>query len=168
MLDEALAQRASVRTFTDQPVEPEAIHEILQAAMAAPSAGNLQPWEFYVVRDADLRAQLAVASPYSAPAGRAPVVVVPCLRTAGARFPECAPLDLAAAVENMLIQVSSLGLGAVWMAAYPHAERAQHVSAALSLPAELTPFALVAIGHPDRPVPAKGPERYDASRVHEL
>ena len=44
-------RRISVRKYTDEPVEPEKIEQILRAAMAAPSAGNQQPWEFNVVRD---------------------------------------------------------------------------------------------------------------------
>ena len=44
-------ERVSIRKYTDQPVENEKILAILRAAMAAPSAGNQQPWEFYVVRD---------------------------------------------------------------------------------------------------------------------
>ena len=41
--------RTSIRQYLDKPVENEKIEKMLQAAMAAPSAGNQQPWEFYVV-----------------------------------------------------------------------------------------------------------------------
>ena len=44
-------ERVSIRKYTDQPVEEEKILAILRAAMAAPSAGNQQPWEFFVVQE---------------------------------------------------------------------------------------------------------------------
>lgn len=54
MIDQ-IAKRASVRRFKDEPVSAEAVTELLRAAMAAPSGGNQQPWEFYVVRACSLR-----------------------------------------------------------------------------------------------------------------
>ena len=55
----AIQTRASVRAYTTEPVSDEEVRAILQAAMAAPSAGNQQPWEFWVTRDAAKREELA-------------------------------------------------------------------------------------------------------------
>lgn len=162
---EQIAKRASVRRFKDEPVSDEAITELMRAAMAAPSGGNQQPWEFYVVRDADLRQKLAQASPYAKCAATAPVVIVPCTRE-DIPLEECAPMDMSAAIENMLLECVSLGLGAVWMAVAGYPDRIHAVRKALGIPANLTPFAMVPCGVPEGDVSAHGPERYDETRVH--
>lgn len=164
---DAIFKRASVRRFTDENVSAGAVERLLRAAMAAPSAGNQQPWEFYVVRDAALKKQLAAASPYAKPAAGAPVVVVPCMRTEGVRFPECAVQDMSAATENLLLEAAEQELGAVWMAVAPFADRQRNVARALELPENLQAFAIVALGHSAAAVQPKGAQRYDAARVHE-
>ena len=62
---DAIFHRTSVRKFLDKPVEKEKIEKILRAAMAAPSAKNQQPWEFYVVTDKEKLVELSKVSPYS-------------------------------------------------------------------------------------------------------
>ena len=59
--------RRSVRKFLPQPVEEEKIEKMLRAGMAAPSAGNQQPWEFYVVRDKKILQDLSHCSLYAGP-----------------------------------------------------------------------------------------------------
>lgn len=56
-----VTSRRSVRRFTDEPVPNEVVDDCLDLAMLAPNSSNLQPWEFYVVRDAEIKAQLAKA-----------------------------------------------------------------------------------------------------------
>ena len=51
--------RVSIRKFQDRPVEPEKLEKLLRAAMAAPSAKNHQPWEFYVVKNRDIIERLS-------------------------------------------------------------------------------------------------------------
>ena len=87
-------KRASIRRFEDRAVEEEKITMILKAAMAAPSAGNQQPWEFFVVTDREKIKELSKCSPYSRCAAKAPVVLVPCMKTEGLRLPEMALVDL--------------------------------------------------------------------------
>lgn len=164
---DAIFERASVRRFTEEDVGDQAVERLLRAAMAAPSAGDQRPWEFYVVRDAGLRGRLAEASPFSRPAAAAPVVLVPCMRAEGVRFPECVEQDMSAATENLLLEAVEQGLGAVWMAVAPFADRQLRVARVLDLPEGLRAFALVAVGHPAGEVRPRGAERYDAARVHE-
>lgn len=161
----ALYERASVRQYTDVPVTDEEVRTILRAAMAAPSAGNQQPWEFWVTRDKAKRDELAAASKYATPCKRAPLVLTFCLRTE-ARFPTMLQQDMGACVENALLAVADLGLGAVWMGIYPEADRMEAVRAALSLPVGVEPFALVAVGHPSEEVKPQGAARYDETRIH--
>ena len=161
----AIFGRASVRSYSDEPVTDEQVERLLRAAMAAPSAGNQQPWCFYVTRDAGLRAKLAAASPYAKAAAKAPVVVVACSRPGASRFPQNVPQDMGAACENLLLAAVDEGLGAVWLGIAPEPDRMEAVAAALNLPQDTEPFALIAVGHPAKaPEPACA-ERFDPGRV---
>ena len=159
----SIFHRTSIRAYEDRPVEPEKITQLLKAAMAAPSAGNQQPWEFYVVTDDDTKTKLAACSPYSGCAKNAPVVIVPCCRSK-AVFPENIILDLSAATENILLAADALGLGSVWLGIAPMEDRMNAVSEVLSLPKDLTPFALLPVGYPQTVRPQQ--DRFDESRIH--
>lgn len=158
--------RVSVRKFEDRPVEQEKITQLLRAAMQAPSAGNQQPWEFYVVTDKEKIKELSKCSPYSGCAAGAPVVIVPCYRTKGLRFPEFDTIDLSIATENLLLEVTSLGLGAVWLAVAPIADRMEKVETVLGNPEGLHAFALVPVGYPAETKEQQN--RFDESRIHYL
>lgn len=58
-------KRTSIRRYLDQPVEAEKTEYLLKAAMQAPSAGNQQPWEFYVITNRDILEKLSKISPYA-------------------------------------------------------------------------------------------------------
>lgn len=156
--------RVSIRKFEDRPVEPEKLTQLLRAAMAAPSAGNQQPWEFYVVTDRKKISELAECSPYAGCAAGAPAVIVPCYRTAGLRFPEFDTIDLSIASENILLETASLGLGAVWLAVAPVEDRMEKVEKSLSLPDSLRAFALIPVGYPAESRPQQ--DRFDENRIH--
>ena len=159
-------QRISVRKYTDQPVEDEKILQILRAGMAAPSAGNQQPWEFYVVKDPGIIQELSKCSKYAKCAAEASVVIVPCFRTYKLRFPEMNQIDLAIATENMLLEITSLGLGGVWLGVAPVSERMEFVDRVLGLDDSLHAFALIPVGYPDEDRLQQ--DRYDESRIHWL
>lgn len=162
----AIFKRSSVRQFADKSVNIDDIERLMRAAMAAPSAGNQQPWEFFIARDETTRMALAASSPFAGPAKKAPCVIAVCRRTEGLRFPGCAPLDMSAAVENILLEAANIGLGAVWLGIYPEHDRMAAVSVALGGPRDMEPFALVAVGYPQHRSEPKGPTRYDETRVH--
>ncbi|MBE5834228.1 MAG: nitroreductase family protein [Butyrivibrio sp.] len=161
---EELFKRVSIRKYQDKPVEKEKIEQILKAAMAAPSAGNQQPWEFYVVTDKEKIKALSECSPYSSCAKNAPVVLVPCYRTEGLMFPEFDTIDLAIATENAWLEVDSLGLGGVWLALAPIADRIEKADAVLGIGDELHAYALLPFGYPAESRAQQ--DRYDESRVH--
>ena len=157
-------KRISVRRYEDKPVEQEKLTQILKAAMAAPSAGNQQPWEFYVVKDKEIIRRLSECSPYAGCAAGAPVVIVPCTRTEGMTFPEIAEIDMAITSENILLEVTSLGLGAVWLGVAPLKERVEKVDEILGLDRKLHAFALIPVGYPAEDRPQQ--DRFDESRIH--
>lgn len=160
---DTIFHRTSIRKYLDHKIEEDKITEILRAAMAAPSAGNQQPWEFYVVREKEKLQQLAGTSPYAGCTAGAPVAFVICYRK-DCRMPEYAQIDLSAATENLLLKVDELGLGAVWLGIAPLQERMDAVRKVLEIPEELEVFAIVPCGYPGEE--RKQQNRFDENRIH--
>ena len=160
MLD-MIKKRRSIREYTAQAVTDEQIRQLLEAAMAAPSGNNVQPWAFVVVRNPDLKRQLAQTHTWSAMAADAAVVFVVC---GNERASHHWIADASAATQNLLLAVTALGLGAVWVGIYPGAVREAHVRRALGIPDEIRVLCLVPVGHPAE---SKSPRtQYEESKVH--
>lgn len=155
--------RTSVRKYENKEVEAEKIDKILRAAMAAPSAANQQPWEFYVVKNKETLAALADCSPYGGCIKDAALAIVPVYRKE-MMMPDFADIDMAAATQNILLEVTELGLGAVWIGIAPLADRMENVRKVLNVPEHLQPYAIIPIGYPV--ADAKQQDRFDATRVH--
>ena len=166
MEDHTIFERASVRAYTDEPITDAQIEDLMRAAMAAPSAGNQQPWEFYVVQNHDLLAQLATVSPYAGPVGKAPLGIVACVRKDTLKHLGFESQDMGACVENLLLEATNLELGAVWLGIAPIQERMDAVARVLDIPAALEPFAIIAVGHPAGQTRITGPKRFDPERIH--
>ncbi len=156
--------RVSIRKYQDRPVEEEKIMEILRAGMQAPSAGNQQPWEFYVVTNREKIKALATAHRYSDCAAGAPVIIVPVYRKENLRFPEYTQIDLSIAQENMWLMTESLGLGGVWMGIAPNQDRMDAVRQILELPEGVEAFSLFPVGYPAEKKEQE--DRFDESRIH--
>jgi nitroreductase len=161
----SIFHRVSVRKYLEKPVEEEKIELLMRAAMAAPSACNQQPWEFYVITDKEVIGRISACSKYAGFTKDAAVTVVPCFRKV-TYAPEYALIDLSASVENLLLEADHLGLGATWCAAAPDPERMAKVREVLEMPEALEPFAIVGIGYPAEERPQQ--DRYDAKRVHRI
>ena len=155
--------RTSVRNYLDKQIEQSKIEQMLRAAMAAPSAGNQQPWEYYVITDSSILKNLSKTSPYAGCVASAPLAFVACYRTA-CRIPEYAQIDLSASVENLLLEADSLGLGAVWIGIAPLEDRMEAVRNVLQIPQSLTAFAIIPCGYPDTVHPQQN--RFEPERVH--
>lgn len=147
---EVLDKRRSVRHFnTKLAVTDEDINVLLQAATTAPTAGNIQPWRFYVVRTLEARERLADALSQRWATG-APVVIVVCVdpRPCAARYGDRGEYlysiqDTAAAVENILLTAVDRGLAACWIGAFD--DRA--VGEAIGVARPITPVAVIPVGH---------------------
>lgn len=159
----AIFHRVSIRKFQEKPVEQEKITLMLRAAMAAPSACNQQPWEFYVVTDMEKIEELSESTPFTKAAKGAPLVFVPCYR-ATTKLLNFAEIDMSASVQNLLLEAVELGLGAVWMGIAPMKTKMKKVQTILGIPDDLEPFALVPCGYPAEERPQQ--DRYDEERVH--
>lgn len=161
---DAIHGRRSVRQFTDATVTDSQLERLLRAAMAAPSAGNGQPWRFVVVRDEATRAKLAVATPYAAPIGRAPVGIVVLADTAAEKFAGRWPLDCSAAVENLMLAAHAEGLGACWLGVNPEPDREAEVADIVGASAGIRVMCMLAVGVPA--VAGTKVNRYRAEWVH--
>ena len=162
----AIFTRTSTRQFEARPVESKYIIKILRAAMAAPSAMNQQPWEFWVTDDKDIIARLGQVSPYAKPAANAPVVIVPCWNTENLRAPLMVQIDMAMATQNILLEAEELGLGAVMLGIAPIPERMDAVAEILHLAANFKPFTIIPVGWPVNKHPQE--DRYEPAKIHTL
>ena len=163
-LFECMMSRRSIRKFTGEPVDDATVQRLLRAAMAAPSAGNEQPWRFVVLSDREMRVKVAGCSPYAGMLPDAAVAIVVCGDTVGQRHPGYWVQDCSAAAQNTLLAACALGLGGVWLGFYPNEERARCCREVLGLPETVEPLAVIAIGHPAEEKPPA--DRYDPEFVH--
>ncbi|MCC7519697.1 MAG: nitroreductase family protein [Verrucomicrobiae bacterium] len=161
---EAIFTRRSLRAWEERPIPEALLREVLAAAMSAPSAGDARPWHFVLVED---RARLegfirkfVSNGEFGRPAAAAVVCGDPTLE----KFPGFWPQDCSAATENLLLAAHALGLGAVWVAVHPIAEREQALRDALGIPGHVIPLAFVSMGWPAESKPRE--DRYQESRVH--
>lgn len=147
-----LKSRFSVRRFKPDPVPDELLTQVLEAARWAPSAGNLQPWFFYVVKGREQKEALATFALNQRFLAQAPVCIVTCAEPArSARVYGDRGRDLycyqdsAAAAQNILLAAVALGLGACWVGAFDPVR----VKRYLALPADRVPVAMIPLGYPD-------------------
>jgi nitroreductase len=147
----AIKTRRSIRAFTDQRVTDEEVEKLIEAARWAPSAGNIQPWEFIIVRESRAKHGLCEAALNQTFIEEAPVVIVVCANPMqsskgyGSRGINLFCIqDTAAATQNILLAAHAMGLAACWVGAF-NEEEAKRV---LGVPEELRPIAIVPVGHP--------------------
>ncbi|HET6351637.1 MAG TPA: nitroreductase family protein [Coriobacteriia bacterium] len=161
---QAMLTRRSIRRFTDAPVSDEVLEQVLRAAMAAPSAGNEQPWRFVIVREREALRRLSRTTPFAKPLEGAAVGLVVCADKRVLRYPGFWSIDCSAAIENLLVAAHASGLGGVWIGVHPMKPFEMAVALAVKTPRHIRPMSLVALGHPAEDKPAA--ERYEPGFVH--
>ncbi len=158
--------RSSVRSYTDQEVDKATIEKLLKAGMAAPTAGNKQPWELMVIND---RAILDAFPPIISGAhmaAKAKLAIVVLGTPSKALIPDYWVQDCSAVTENILLAAHGFGLGAVWCGAYPEngSGRVEKMSELLSLPEGTLALSVIVIGYPDGESTPK--DKWDPAKVH--
>ena len=154
--------RISVRKYQDKPVEKEKIEAILRAAMQAPSAGNQQPWAFYVVTNREKLEALSKVHPYAGMVKAAPAAIVSAYKKE-CWMPEFAQIDLSIAMENLWLETDAQGLGGVWLGIAPLEDRMKAVEEILDIPDTLRAFAIFPFGYPAEE--RKQQDRFDQERI---
>jgi nitroreductase len=158
--------RRSVRTFTAAPVSDATVRTLLKAAMAAPSARAKDPWHFIVVRNPSLLARIADLLPNGRSIAKAPVGIVVCGDSNQANRKDISYLlqDCSAAIENLLLAASMMGLGACWLGVHPNRMRIDGLRQLFQVPPMIIPVAAIAIGHPRETLAAR--TRFAEAKVH--
>lgn len=161
---EAIMGRRSIRRYTGEPISEEDIETVVRAAVAAPSAGNQQPWRFIVTTDRQRLAALAETTPYGKMLLECAFALVVCADTRDLKHPTMWQQDCSAATENALLAAHALGLGGVWLGFWPKMERVEPLRAAVGLPEGVEPLCVLAFGHPAE---TKAPsDRFHPDLVH--
>lgn len=146
---EAIRKRRSIRKYKRDPIQEDAFQRILEAGRLAPSGKNFQPWKFIIVRDEGIKRKLAEASARQYFIAEAPIIIVAC------GFPEQSyarlgrymsswVVDVAIAVEHMMLQATAEGLGTCWIGAFEEKE----VKKILQVPEEVRVLGLTPLGYP--------------------
>lgn len=164
---EAIKIRRSVRKYKTGEIPEDMVITMLEAARYAPTAGNLQPWFFYVVRGRGHREALAACALNQRFIAQAPVVFVVCAeperaaRVYGARGRDLYCIqDTAAAGENLLLTAAALGLGSCWVGSFDE----QKVKEYLKMPDCRRPVAIIPVGYPEY----QGEGRTDRRGIEEI
>ncbi len=156
----AIRDRRSTRSYKAEQISEEELQTLLEAAIQAPSASNLQPWHFTVIQDKELidyisdkskEAMLKSGIDYAVNIAKselsifyhAPTVII----VSGQEQDRSALVDCSAAIENMLIAAESIGLGTVWVGLSRFFFAIEADVQKLSLPEGYKPFYAVAIGY---------------------
>lgn len=147
----AIKSRRSIRAFRSESIPIKTIYKLIDAARWAPSAGNLQSWEFVLVEDLTAKKQLASAALSQEFIATAPVIIVACADTErsavkyGSRGKYFYSIvDVSAAIENLMIAATSLGLGTCWVGSFNN----NIVRDTLGLPEGIAPVAIIPVGYP--------------------
>ncbi len=167
---QAIKERRSIRKMKTDPITPEDLNTVLEAARWAPSWGNTQAWRFVVVRDAGLRASLADvlmtarpdgANPATEAVRSAPVTIAACaergisgyFRSGERKGSEATDkgdtwfmFDLALALQNLTLAAHALGLGTVHIGLFD----SERVRGLLGVPPEVAVVELMPLGYPDQ------------------
>lgn len=147
---DAIRGRRSIRVFKNDDVSEETVEKLIDAARWAPSAGNIQPWAFVIVRKPETKKKLVEAALGQSFIEEAPVVIVVCANESvssqgyGARGKTLYCLqDTAAAIQNIHLVAYSFGLGTCWIGAFNEEETRE----ILDIPDGIRPVGIIPIGY---------------------
>jgi nitroreductase len=148
---EIMKKRHSIRKYKADPISEDVFERVMEAARVAPSGKNYQPWKFIVVRDRGLKSRLAEASRNQTFIAEAPVVIVACghpdqsYQKQG-NYMTSWIIDVAIAVEHLMLQACEEGLGTCWIGAFDE----QQVKPILDIPENVKVLGLTPLGYPDQ------------------
>lgn len=160
-------ERASVRDFSNLELEISEVEHLIKAGMQAPSACNSQPWEFLIVCDEEDKKAVSQMSQYAKAAGKAQKLIITMANLdilKKTKTLDWLSQDLSACNENILLQATMEGIGAVWLGFYPIKERVEKLRNYFNIPDNIIPFSVIALGFPkEKPVARKN---FKVEKIH--
>jgi nitroreductase len=157
--NELSQSRRSIRNFKDKDISIDDLLKLIKAAQSAPSAGNCQPWHFYIINDKNTQIEIVSKSCNQEFMLSASIFIVVCadIKRSEERYGErgrnlyCLQ-DTAAAIQNILLCAKNLGLGTCWCGAFDE----EKLSEILHLKKDMRPVAIIPVGYPaNKPFPTK-------------
>ena len=143
---QAIRKRRSIREYTDQPVPRDLLLEIIQAGIWSPSGLNNQPWRFVIVTDDDVRKELSLLTHYTHIIAAAPSLIAVFLEKEAMYDSVKDHQAAGACIQNMLLAVEAMGLGAVWLGQI--LKNKDKVNALFGLSDGFDLMAVLAVGYP--------------------
>jgi nitroreductase len=158
--------RRSVRKYESREIPAAMLNDLFEAAMAAPSAVAKDPWHFLLIRKRETLDKIVKILPNGQMLRQAPAAVIVCGDINKTHANEISYMlqDLSAAVENLLLAASALGLGACWLGMHPRPDRIDNIRRLFSLPENIIPMCGISLGWPaEHPGPRT---RFNPERIH--
>ena len=163
-VQEALLDRRSIRKYNDQKINKEDIDKILKAGMYAPSAMNLQAWQFIVIDDKDILIETIKSIPYAEMLRQSAAAILVCGDSLIEKNESWLLQNCSAAIQNILLSSYGLGIGSCWIAIHGMDAVYQNIKAQFALPENIVPISLISLGYPDEVVNAE--ERFTEEKVY--
>ena len=162
---DAILTRRSIRQYKNKPVPEEVLKKIIKAGMYAPSAMNLQPWDFMIFNTAETISKCIAAVQHGETIlKQSPAAILVCGDKKTENNSDYIIQNCSAATQNILLQVHEMGLGACWIAVYPLVDVMTKLREEFKIPESIIPVALVTIGYPAEEKIAE--ERYAEQKIH--
>ena len=157
---DAIKKRRSIRKYDPKYVVPDSdIELLLEAGMLAPSAVNMRPWEFIVVKNREKLDEITKIHRYAQMMKTADHAIVVCALAElhkGKFIDGMWAHDCGASVQNILLQAAHLNLGTCWCGIHPQEKLMDEFRALFNIPKTVVPFAVIAVGKPDEPFGSRG------------
>jgi nitroreductase len=164
-MDDPILARRSIRHYTEADVSSDDVQYLLTAAMAAPSAGNQQPWHFILIRDRASLDRIREFHDHSRMLEEAQLAILVCGDTTDLKYDELWDQDCSAATQNILLAAQARGLGSCWLGVHPFERYQEPLAEMFGIPDGILPFSIIALGHPTETKPPA--ERFDEGRIHD-
>ena len=161
---EAINTRRSIRQYTGEVINDKQLKILLRAGFQAPSAHNFQPQEYIVIKDSKTLELIAERHKYAKALPLAGCGIVVCGDLDKESREGSLIADCSASIQNILLAVHGLDLGAVWIGLHPVKEFSEIISEILDIPEHVIPIGIVAVGHPD--VQKEAINRYNEEKIH--
>ena len=163
-IQDALLNRRSIRKYKNQKISKENIDLILKAAMYAPSAMNLQPWQFIVIDDKDVLIETINSIHYAEMLKQSAAAILVCGEADIEKNESWLLQNCSASIQNILLAAHGLGIGSCWIAIHGMDDVYKKIKTQFNLPQNIVPVSLISLGYPDEVVTAE--ERFKQEKIH--